>query len=230
MFCANAAGTVRHPDMMQRNICNDFFAKLRSAIMADNLHGYDPELDVIPDLASLRVLAHPLRLKLLGELRRHGPATASGLGARLGESSGATSYHLRELAKAGFVVDEPGRGTTRERWWKSAHRSTYMGLPADGGADALPVGAAYMRLIARTYAEAMLHFTGSIETITEHYGEGWTDGFTLSDYQVEVTPAEAGQLINELHETILRHRRDEAPAGSRKVTVQFQVFPTRNPS
>jgi DNA-binding transcriptional ArsR family regulator len=198
--------------------------------MADNHLGYDPDLDVIPDLAGLRALTHPLRLKLLGELRRHGPATASGLGARLGESSGATSYHLRALAKAGFVVDEPGRGTTRERWWKSAHRSTHMELPADGGDDALPVGAEYMRLVARTYAESMLHFTDSIETIAEDYGAGWDDGYSLSDYQIDVTPEQAGALIDELTETILRYRRDDIPAGARRATVQFQVFPTRAPS
>jgi DNA-binding transcriptional ArsR family regulator len=198
--------------------------------MADKHLGYDPDLDVIPDLEGLRALTHPLRLKLLGELRRHGPATASGLGARLGESSGATSYHLRALAKAGFVVDEPGRGTTRERWWKSAHRSTHMELPADGGADAWPVGAEYMRLIARAYAESMLHFTDSIETIAEDYGEDWNDGFTLSDYQLELTPAEASELIDKLNETILPYRRDDGSEGSRKATVQFQVFPTRNPA
>jgi DNA-binding transcriptional ArsR family regulator len=195
--------------------------------MADDPRGYDPNLDVIPDLDSLRVLTHPLRLKLLGELRRNGPATASGLGARLGESSGATSYHLRALAKAGFVVDEPERGTTRERWWRSAHRSTHLEVP-QGGDDALPLGAEYLRLIARTYSESMLHFTDSIETIAEDYGKGWHDGFTLSDYQVDVTPAEARELIDELNETILRYRRDDAPAGARRATVQFQVFPTRS--
>jgi DNA-binding transcriptional ArsR family regulator len=198
--------------------------------MADKHVGYDPDLDVIPDLEGLRALTHPLRLKLLGELRRHGPATASGLGARLGESSGATSYHLRALAKAGFVIDEPGRGTTRERWWKSAHRSTHVEIPADSGDDAWPVGAEYLRLIARTYAESMLHFTDSIETITEDYGEEWNDGFTLSDYQIELTPAEASELINKLNETILRYRHDAPTEGARKATVQFQVFPTRNPS
>jgi DNA-binding transcriptional ArsR family regulator len=197
--------------------------------MADKHLGYDPDLDVIPDLEGLRALTHPLRLTLLGELRRHGPATASGLGARLGESSGATSYHLRALAKAGFVVDEPGRGTARERWWKSAHRSTHVEVPA-GDADALPIGAEYMRLIARTYAESMLHFTDSIETIAEDYGKDWNDGFTLSDYQLELTPAEASELIDKINETILPYRREVGSEGSRKAVVQFQVYPARKPA
>jgi DNA-binding transcriptional ArsR family regulator len=197
--------------------------------MADRHPGFDPDLDDIPDLAGIRALTHPLRLKLLGELRRHGPATASGLGARLGESSGATSYHLRELAKAGFVVDEPGRGTTRERWWKSAHRSTHVDIPL-GDSDALPVGAEYMRLVARTYAESMLRFTDSIETIAEDYGEGWDDGFTLSDYQLEITPEQSQQLIAELSQAILRFRNAAVQPGARKASVQFQVFPARTPS
>ncbi|MYV61205.1 helix-turn-helix domain-containing protein, partial [Streptomyces sp. SID4931] len=53
------------------------------------------------DARTLRSLAHPLRIRLLNALREFGPATASKLGERLGESSGATSYHLRQLAESG---------------------------------------------------------------------------------------------------------------------------------
>jgi predicted transcriptional regulator len=68
-------------------------------------------IDVVsPDPRSLRGLAHPLRLHLLGLLRADGPATASQLAARTGQSSGATSYHLRQLAAYGFVVEDTGRG------------------------------------------------------------------------------------------------------------------------
>src|SRR5689334_12619211 len=62
---------------------------------------------VRPDGRSLRALAHPLRLRLLGLLRMDGAATASQLAARTGQSSGATSYHLRQLAAYGFVIEEP---------------------------------------------------------------------------------------------------------------------------
>ena len=66
----------------------------------------DPR-SVRPDSRQLRVLAHPLRSRLLGALRHGGPATATALAARLGTNSGATSYHLRQLAEAGLVEDDP---------------------------------------------------------------------------------------------------------------------------
>src|SRR5690349_10771636 len=51
--------------------------------------------------AQLRALAHPLRLQLLHLLHAEGPATATQLAHRLGESTGSTSYHLRALHRAG---------------------------------------------------------------------------------------------------------------------------------
>jgi DNA-binding transcriptional ArsR family regulator len=78
----------------------------------------------VTDVRALRALAHPLRSRLLGLLRLHGPATASQLGRAVGESSGSTSYHLRQLAAYGFVEEVEGEGTARERWWRARHRLT----------------------------------------------------------------------------------------------------------
>jgi DNA-binding transcriptional ArsR family regulator len=70
------------------------------------------------DPRALRALAHPVRIQLLGLLRRQGPLTASEAGRRLDESSGSTSYHLRQLARFGLVEPaEGGRG--RERPWRA---------------------------------------------------------------------------------------------------------------
>jgi DNA-binding transcriptional ArsR family regulator len=82
-----------------------------------------PAVDQLPprrqvDAKSLLGLAHPLRIKIQDQLGLHGPATATQLAARLGESSGATSYHLRQLEKYGFVEEDPDRGSGRERWWR----------------------------------------------------------------------------------------------------------------
>ncbi|WP_245673864.1 MULTISPECIES: winged helix-turn-helix domain-containing protein [Actinoplanes] len=67
---------------------------------------------------TLRGLAHPLRVQILGILREQGASTATRLAGRLGESSGSTSYHLRKLAGYGFVEEDAGRNTGRERWWR----------------------------------------------------------------------------------------------------------------
>ena len=61
---------------------------------------------------------------MLGLLRSEGPATATTLATRLGLNSGATSYHLRQLEKHGFIVEDTSRGNARDRWWRAAHQST----------------------------------------------------------------------------------------------------------
>src|SRR5918992_6259749 len=75
------------------------------------------------DSRQLRVLAHPLRSRLLSALRLDGPATATGLAAATGSNTGATSYHLRQLAAVGLVVEEAGHGRGRERWWRGGDHS-----------------------------------------------------------------------------------------------------------
>ncbi len=71
------------------------------------------------DAAAVKAFAHPLRVRLYYLLDADGPATASGLAGRVGESSGSTSYHLRQLARHGVIVEVEGRGTAKERWWQT---------------------------------------------------------------------------------------------------------------
>ncbi|XVQ15589.1 hypothetical protein ACQP1W_24580 [Spirillospora sp. CA-255316] len=48
--------------------------------------------------------------------------TLKALAGALDLNTGATSYHLREPARRGFVQDVPERARRRERWWRAAHR------------------------------------------------------------------------------------------------------------
>jgi DNA-binding transcriptional ArsR family regulator len=77
---------------------------------------------VRPEVSAMRALSHPLRLELFERLRTEGPATASLLAQRVGESSGATSYHLRQLARYGFVEEDMRDAKGRERWWRHRER------------------------------------------------------------------------------------------------------------
>jgi DNA-binding MarR family transcriptional regulator len=66
----------------------------------------------------MKALAHPLRQRILYHLAFSGSATATSLAETLGENTGSTSYHVRQLARYGFVEEDTERARGRERWWR----------------------------------------------------------------------------------------------------------------
>ena len=187
-----------------------------------------PDSRIRLDATTLRGLAHPLRIKILGMLREQGPATATTLAERLGQSTGATSYHLRQLAAYGFVVDDPERNVGRERWWKAAHRTTTLDgfeRPDQDQAEAEP----YLRAVAAAYAERVDRFLGDFATLPTQ----WVDTFTLSDWRLRLTPEEGRRLNEELFAVVARYRVDPRPEdqdaplpdGAEKVIVQLGLLP-----
>ncbi len=184
--------------------------------------GFDPHRDVLIDARNLRGLTHPLRLRMLGLLRERGPATASMLAARLGESSAATSYHLRQLAEYGFIVEDAERGRGRERWWRSAHRSSYFNTAAGASEEERLMGDAYLRGVVAAMAARMDRWVDVAPAMPPE----WREAGTISDYGMELTPEQAADLIARLDE-IGREGRDDAPRhpGARRVSFQFQVLP-----
>ena len=189
-------------------------------------------VDVVsPDPRSLRGLAHPLRLQLLGMLRADGPATASRLAARTGQSSGATSYHLRQLAAYGFVVEDTGLGNGRDRWWRAAHRATRFELPPDADEEARAVGEEYLRVVANAHARRVESAIAGLATVEADLGVGWSEILRLSDVQLRLTAGEAHELLAELRAVAARYRADDpesvdqAPEDARRVLLQLQVLP-----
>lgn len=75
-----------------------------------------PAQRTLGDPQRLKALAHPIRLDLLERLRTDGPLTATEAGERIGESSGSTSFHLRQLERYGFVEPVPGSSGRRKPW------------------------------------------------------------------------------------------------------------------
>lgn len=76
----------------------------------------------LSDLSALKALAQPRRQQILQHLTLHGPATSAMLARDLGLNTGATSYHLRELARYGFAEESSTQGRSvggRERWWRA---------------------------------------------------------------------------------------------------------------
>jgi predicted ArsR family transcriptional regulator len=186
----------------------------------------DAARDVILDSRSLRGIAHPLRVELLRRLREDGPSTASRLAEQLGTSSGATSYHLRQLALYGFIVEDESAGgrQARERWWRAAHRSTQFDTSAVGG-DPTDEAAAevYLRSVVQAYARRMIAALEESPTLPE-----WRDTGTFSDWSFVLDPGRTTELLEEMAAVLQRYAVEpelDPVDGRRPVTVQLQVFP-----
>lgn len=90
----------------------------------------------LTDPRTMRALAHPTRLDLLELMSREGSITATRASELLGESTASTSYHLRQLAKYGFI-EPAGGGRGRERpWRRAAAGMQYSEVGADPEASA----------------------------------------------------------------------------------------------
>src|SRR5215212_6743064 len=107
---------------------------------------------VTPGPEGLKALGHPGRLRMLGLLRVEGPATATTLAARLGLNTGATSYHLRQLAQHGFIEEDSERGNARDRWWRASHDSTRTEFRGEDITDDVE---AYLSTVAMIYGERL---------------------------------------------------------------------------
>lgn len=180
------------------------------------------------DDASVQVLAHPLRLRLLALLRADGPATASGLAGRVGESSGVTSYHLRKLADAGFIEDDPERGTKRDRWWRAAQDATRISY-ADflGDPDAHRAGVSVRREINRWYQRLVDQWLAE----EADWDKAWVDAAGSNDWLLRLTPARAKAMREEILDVVRRYDDDEAPEDDPDAerVVWFQhIVPARD--
>jgi DNA-binding transcriptional ArsR family regulator len=179
----------------------------------------------LTDPRALRALAHPVRLELMGLLRRGGPLTATQAGEQIGESPASCSFHLRQLAKYG-LVEEAGGGRGRERPWRATAISTeWAAQGVDEETDA--AGTLLSRVVVERYLQnaiAWLDRRGSEDP-------EWVEAATISDALVYMTPAELREVekgFRALLEPFLRRLEGpEPPAeGARPVNVIALGFPT----
>jgi DNA-binding transcriptional ArsR family regulator len=189
--------------------------------------GWEPAVQVT-DVRALRALAHPLRNRLLGLLRLHGPATASQLGRAVGESSGATSYHLRQLEAHGFVEEVEGQGTARERWWRARHRMTSWEAAEVVAQEG---GSAVQDEMSRLQLQQHARMLRAWQDQRGALDPAWTAGASLNDYALRLRPAQARALASELSAVIDRwmdeHPADGPAESGDLVSVLLDVVPLK---
>ena len=189
-------------------------------------HPVQPSENVQVDSRTLRGLAHPVRVRLLGMLRIDGPSTATKLGERLGLSSAATSYHLRQLATYGFIVDAEDLSAGRERWWRAAHRVTTFDLTPSSDPDSAAEGEAYLRSIVEISAANIQRYLDERPTLPPE----WQSAGTMSDLTLRLTAEQAAELSRAMWALVEELPRaddpgPDSPEGARRVNVQLQVYP-----
>ena len=178
----------------------------------------------LTDPKALRAYAHPTRLRLVALLRREGPLTATQAGERIGESPASASFHLRQLAKYGFV-EEAGGGRGRERPWRSSAAITSWANVGD-----TPEFSAASDLLSRVIVEG--HFEQALTWLDAKADEPheWQEAAALGDmgfYATAEELAELGRDVQALLEERLGRLGDPTVRrpGTRMVSVVYLGFP-----
>ena len=180
------------------------------------------------DRAALAMLAHPLRSRLLEELRVTGPATATTLASVLHTNSGATSYHLRKLAEVALVVDS-GHGTGRRRLWSASNRSRPRDEGPSGHTDD-PDAQAALAWLARDYLHLFSDRAQQWLDTQDRWPADWREQVGLSDHLVQVTAGQLLALRSDLAEVLERYRRVGAGnPDAKRVSVYLCPLPVDSP-
>jgi DNA-binding transcriptional ArsR family regulator len=175
---------------------------------------------ITPSPTALRALAHPVRLRMLGMLRIDGPATATMLATRLGLNSGATSYHLRQLAQHGFVVEDTQRGNARDRWWRAAHQTTTTEITPPDDPGERETLEAYLQSVVVVMTQTLQRSVEELSVLPREWGEATT----YSDWLVRLSPRRAKALIEHVMATI-QEVDDEDGEDAAEYVIQLNGFP-----
>jgi predicted transcriptional regulator len=189
----------------------------------DEEQGEDRERLNLTDPKAIRALAHPVRWALLEALSQAGTLTATQASEMLGESPANCAFHLRTLAKYGFV-EEAGGGRGRERPW----RRSYDGLSWRSRQDD-PQAAQAAEALDQVWLDRSLARARRSLTSMALWPKGLDDTLGGSTRRLYLTPEETDALFTELRKTFDRlsgpHRYKERtdpkrrPAGA--VPVEF---------
>src|SRR3954466_8589751 len=189
------------------------------------------------DAASLKALAHPLRVQIMRALDLRDQMSVTSLAAELGETTGAVSYHLRQLARHGLVeegqgddsaeaVEEPeGRPAVgrRRRLWRMAVDEIHIsGNAFLTDPDTKEAAGFLLREFESSRSRRLAHWFATSTT----WPEEWQKASSDMDGTLSLDPAQTRALADELKAVIDKYRELPPGAGARHVDVQYAVYPT----
>jgi DNA-binding transcriptional ArsR family regulator len=178
----------------------------------------------LSDPRTMRALAHPVRLALLEALTHHGSMTATEAAEHVGESPSNCSFHLRQLAKYGFVEEAEG-GTGRQRPWRAVTIGTRFTDMHEDTETALAAGALARVIRERLFARARAGLDQAPRLPDE-----WRAVIGSNDMTLYVTPDEMRELDEAILEKLWAYREriadpSKRPEGSRPLQYAAFVYP-----
>jgi DNA-binding transcriptional ArsR family regulator len=183
------------------------------------------------DAAALKALAHPLRVQILRTLELHDQVSVTSLAQELGETTGAVSYHLRQLARHGLVEEggddaDPADGGRpvgrRRRWWRMAVDEIHVtGMAFLEREDTREAAGFLLREFQTGRSRRLAHWFATATS----WPEEWQRASSDMDGTLRLAPAQTRALADELKAVIDRYRELPPGEGARRVDVQYAVFP-----
>jgi DNA-binding transcriptional ArsR family regulator len=156
----------------------------------------------LTDSRTLRALTHPVRIALLEGLLLGGAMTATEVGERIGESPTTCSFHLRQLARYGFV-EEAGGGKGRSRPWRLTSVGMQSATAHDDPETEMAAGALVRMLRERQFNR----YRTWLET-NKNFPRQWRDAAGSSESIIYLTAGELEELSQELLALLLPRFRE----------------------
>lgn len=174
------------------------------------------EAELVADPLALRAMAHPMRIKLVGMVGVAGTLTASAAARQLDSTAAVTAYHLRTLAKYGFVEDAGGT-SARERPWRLTERAVSFTWNEDD-----PAGRAMTRVAFDEWFEHIRRY----KAIKDQYPPEVRQASHATESVLMATPAEVEELTAKIRELLqpFRERIDPALRPPGIVPMEILVF------
>jgi DNA-binding transcriptional ArsR family regulator len=183
----------------------------------------------ITDAQTMRALSHPVRIAILETLGVEGPMTATEVGERIGESPTTCSFHLRQLAKYGFV-EEAGGGKGRARPW----RMKSLNIAIRGHDD--PEAEVAADVLAGIMLERQRERYQTWQNSKAAYPRDWREAAGESEYVMYLTAAELKQIRDAVSELVYPSFAErltdpsKRPPGSAPVEMLVLSYPLSPPT
>jgi DNA-binding transcriptional ArsR family regulator len=191
---------------------------------------WQQDVRTITDARTMRALSHPVRIAIVEALQIGGPMTATEVGERIGETPTTCSFHLRQLAKYGWV-EEAGGGKGRARPW----RMSSIGFQIESVHEDPETDIAASSLASLFRERQLRRYQNWLETRAT-YPPQWRTAANESDFVFYLTLDEFNELNQQLYDLLMPRFTDGRitdpslrPAGAVPVELLTLAYPMELP-